>query len=139
MRGRGHIGEPQEGGWRMVGHGLASRHPSTIAEFIPDETGDLAGVRQSFSKGGLATRFYEDFRNGLVHEARIKNGGQFSLEIGSTVEQLRGVLLINPARLGVEVRSAINGYAALLERDAAARQRLARALARDHARDFAVP
>src|SRR5947209_7718539 len=93
---------------------------------------------QSFSKGGLATRFYEDFRNGLVHEARIKNGGQFSLEIGSTVEQLRGVLLINPARLGVEVRSAINGYAALLERDAAARQRLARALARDHARDFAV-
>jgi hypothetical protein len=93
---------------------------------------------QSFSTGGLATRFYEDFRNGLVHEARIKNGGQFSLDIGSTVERPGGMLLINPTRLGAEVRSAIDGYAALLKRDPAARQRLERALARDHARDFAA-
>jgi hypothetical protein len=45
---------------------------------------------RSFSASGLATRFYEDFRNGLVHEARIKNGGQFSLDIGSTVERVSG-------------------------------------------------
>jgi hypothetical protein len=49
-----------------------------------------------------------------------------------------GILQINPARLGTEVRSAIDRYAALLEHDPTARQRLERALARDHARDFAV-
>jgi hypothetical protein len=54
---------------------------------------------KSFPTEALATRFYDDFRNGLVHEARIKEGGQFSLEIGGTVEELSGVMLINPARL----------------------------------------
>lgn len=34
----------------------------------------------SFSNKELAKRFYEDFRNGLIHESRIKLGGQFSLE-----------------------------------------------------------
>jgi hypothetical protein len=49
-----------------------------------------------------------------VHEARIENGGQFSLDIGSTVQPVGSILLINSARLGTEVRSAIDGYAELL-------------------------
>ena len=92
---------------------------------------------KSFPNDGLAARFYEDFRNGLVHEARIKEGGQFSLEIGSTVEDLGGLMLINPARLAAELRASIHTYAELLNHDGTARQALADALARDHAKDFA--
>jgi hypothetical protein len=92
---------------------------------------------KSFPSDALAARFYEDFRNGLVHEARIKDGGQFSLEIGNTVEDLGGLMLINPARLAAELRASIDTYAALLNRDRAARQALAKAIARDHAKDFA--
>ncbi len=42
----------------------------------------------SFASDELAARFYDDFRNGLVHEAKIKQGGQFSLELQSTVQEL---------------------------------------------------
>jgi hypothetical protein len=92
----------------------------------------------SFDTPELATRFYEEFRNGLVHEARIKEGGQFSLEIGGTVEDHGGLLLINPARLAAEVRTAVDAYAALVAADAAVRRALADALLRDHAKDFAA-
>jgi hypothetical protein len=92
---------------------------------------------KSFRSEARATRFCDDFRNGLVHEARIKEGCQFSLEIGSTVEELDGLMLINPARLAAEVRASVDAFADMLNRDDAARQVLAYTLARDHARDFA--
>jgi hypothetical protein len=92
---------------------------------------------KSFHSDALAAPFYENFRNGLVHEARIKEGGQFSLEIGSTVEELGGLMLINPARLAAEVRASIEAYVDLLNRDGAVRQALADVLVRDHAKDFA--
>src|SRR5574341_1198917 len=53
----------------------------------------------SFSEGDLAERFYDEFRNGLVHEARLKKGAQFSLETEATVQQLDGLLLVNPKYL----------------------------------------
>ena len=87
----------------------------------------------------LADRLYEDFRNGLIHEARVKNGGQFSLAIGSTVEERAGLMLINPKRLAVEVRASLAAYTNLLNRDDAARRRLSCILARDFAKEFAAP
>lgn len=93
---------------------------------------------KSFSAGDLAKRFYLDFRNGLVHEARLKEGGQFSLEIASTVEELRGLVLVNPRLLAAEVRSALEGYVALLHGDANERGKLAQAVMQDHAKDFLV-
>ena len=47
----------------------------------------------SFQGDALAERFYEDFCNGLVHEGRVKNGDQFSLEVDETVKELQGLLL----------------------------------------------
>ena len=93
---------------------------------------------RSFRTSALATRFYEDFRNGLVHEGRVKNGGQFSLEVDETVRELQGLLLINPALLAVEVCEALHRYIALFATDQARRQALAGGLSRDHARDFIV-
>lgn len=54
--------------------------------------------------------FYNDFRNGLVHEARIKNGGEFSLETESTVQQCGKSLRINPKLLHKEVSEAFENY-----------------------------
>lgn len=41
-------------------------------------------------------RIYKEFRNGLVHEGRIKNAGQFTYDIKKAVEIRNEVILINP-------------------------------------------
>lgn len=69
---------------------------------------------QSFGNIEIAHRFYDEFRNGLVHEARIKNGGQFSLEQSKTVDTASGVLSINPQHLADEVSAALHHYIAKL-------------------------
>ena len=86
----------------------------------------------------MAERFYDEFRNGLVHEARLKNGAQFSLETGATVKQLDGILLVNPKFLAEEARSALDVWVTMLGRDDPERQRLADALRKDLAEDFRV-
>jgi hypothetical protein len=91
---------------------------------------------KSFSAPGVADRFYDEFRNGLVHECRLKNGAQFALDTGTTVEQLAGILIINPKYLAEEVRSALDSYVALLTRDEPEHRRLAASLTRDLAEDF---
>ncbi len=109
--------------------------------------GGLVGARfrkfvaedlRSFSGDGVAQRFYDHFRNGLVHEARIKKGGQFSLETKTTVEELGGLLLINPVCLAHEVRAALESYVTLLGRDDSERRKLAEAFRQDHSDDFRV-
>ena len=65
----------------------------------------------------ITQRFYDDFRNGLVHEARLKNGGQFSLETKTTVSELNGLLRINPDYLAQEVRAALHSYVTFFSQD----------------------
>lgn len=91
---------------------------------------------KSFSERGDATALYEDFRNGLVHEARIKKGGQFSLETDQTVLSMEGRMIVNPARLIAEVRIALDAYIALLETVQAERSKLSAILKADYATDL---
>lgn len=107
---------------------------SVEQRFVTFATKHLPG----FSDDGLATRFYEEFRNGLVHEARIKKGGQFSLDSNETVEELEGVLLINPRHLAQEVSMALESFVELLIQDTAQRQRLAMRLKADFSVEFAI-
>lgn len=93
---------------------------------------------RSFSGDDLAERFFDEFRNGLVHEARLKNGAQFSLQTGATLEQRDGILLVNPKFLAEEVRWALDAYVALIRRDDVARQSLADVLRHDFAKDFQI-
>lgn len=109
------------------GYGVGKR----FRKFVGEEL-------RSFSGNNLAQRFYDNFRNGLVHEARLKKGGQFSLETKTTVEELGGLLLINPVCLAQEVRHALTSYVTILGRDDGARKRLARFLRREHSDDFAL-
>lgn len=98
----------------------------------------LANELASFSHGDLSTRFYDEFRNGLVHEARIKEGGQFTLDATQTVQSSGNLLLVNPRHLGVEVHSALDRYVMLLNGDPVELQKLATNLAGDLAVDFQV-
>jgi len=50
----------------------------------------------SFADKGRAHVLYENFRNGLVHEARLKNGCQFSLDAPSTLDASGPTPVINP-------------------------------------------
>ncbi len=92
----------------------------------------------SFGDSKLAARFYDEFRNGLVHEARLKHGGQFSLERLSTVEDIGGVLLINPESLAGEVQEALARWVAELSADTTKRATLAATIKTDFADDLGL-
>jgi hypothetical protein len=89
----------------------------------------------SFSTMATAKRLYEEFRHGLIHEARIKKGAQFSLEFAETVREFDGILVINPARLSAEVRQALDSYIEFVRTNAAARNELSATLKADHGDD----
>lgn len=63
----------------------------------------------SFESKALAQKLYYDFRNGLSHEARIKNAGEFSFEKQQTVCVVDGRLCVNPRYLLIEVETALTG------------------------------
>jgi len=109
--------------------------------------GDVVGVRfrklvdeelNSFSGSAITQRFYDEFRNGLVHEGRLKNGAQFSLEIAETAETLDGILVVNPKHLAAEVLSALDCYVVFLQHDGQERAKLAATLKQDLSEDFRV-
>lgn len=91
----------------------------------------------SFTDERVAERFYDQFRNGLVHEARVKKGGQFSLEQSETVVVDGSILSINPRLLANEVRAALKRYVALLVADDSARLELAQVLKREFLEELA--
>lgn len=67
--------------------------------------------------GGRCKRFYESFRNGLVHEGRIKDGCEFSLESHVSFRENNGTLVCNPRLLLAEVEAALRAYVRTLEAD----------------------
>jgi hypothetical protein len=85
-------------------------HP---AEDLPDRT--VGADFRSFARKALrsfpddlARRLFDDFRNGLSHEARVKRAGEFSFDSPQTVRFLRGRLCINPKHLLTEVEEALH-------------------------------
>jgi len=89
----------------------------------------------SFASGDRAHRLYEAFRNGLVHEGRIKSGAQFSFDFENTVEEFPEAFVINPSRLGQEVESALQEYIEQLRSNEHLRHSLAKFLSKDHEKD----
>lgn len=90
----------------------------------------------SFRDVQLAERFYEDFRNGLIHEARIKKGGQFSLDQDKTVIR-KPLVVISPRHLCHEVRQAFSQYIKVLVAEDSARQKFRSVLRKEFAEEFA--
>ena len=53
---------------------------------------------------------YDEFRNGLVHEARIKNGSQFTYGVEDMIDIRNGITYINPKVLLKQTRLAFNKF-----------------------------
>lgn len=65
----------------------------------------------------LARSFYCDFRNGLVHEGRVKNLGQFPLENDQLIKMEGRVMVVNPRQLLDLMESAFCKYCSELKSD----------------------
>jgi hypothetical protein len=83
------------------------------------------------SNRSLARRFYEDFRNGLIHEGRIKKCGQFSYEFKNTVSVNDGIMLINPKTLLKDMKKVFAEYIREVKENQEAFGKLKEALKRD--------
>ena len=89
----------------------------------------------------LAKKFYKDFRNGLVHECRIKNGGEFSLNEGETIREEvddNGVryLVVNPEKLLKKLDDGFKNYLDDLQQDENMLCQLIECLEKDFNEDF---
>ena len=70
----------------------------------------------------VSARFYYEFRNGLVHEGRIKNAGQFSFDpdlftTNSLFEIIGDALVVNPANLLDSIANALDNYLSEISSD----------------------
>lgn len=61
-------------------------------------------------KQKIGDLFYKQFRNGLVHEGRIKDGGQFSYIFGDLITIEEDFLVINPLQLADKIEIAFDKY-----------------------------
>jgi len=83
----------------------------------------------------LADRLYHEFRNGLVHEGRIKNAGQFSYDSQELVEVREGIMIVNPGRLLDAINNSFERYTDEIERKEFAFHQFRCALMRDFQKD----
>ena len=83
----------------------------------------------------LARRFYEEFRNGLVHEGRIKNCGQFSDNFSELIHMEDKIMVINPVLLLEEIKTSFETYIDNVENDTSLFHQFRRALIRDFGDD----
>lgn len=58
----------------------------------------------------LANRFWKCFRDGLVHEGRVRAFGQFSLEFPHLLNIDGPALVVNPRMLLEAIQKAFHGY-----------------------------
>jgi hypothetical protein len=84
----------------------------------------------------LAYRFYDEFRNGLVHEGRIKNAGQFSYCFEEELVKVEdGIMVVNPGLLLNAIISSFEKYMHHVENEEFAFHQLRYALIRDFEKD----
>ena len=109
-----------------------NRDKVTKEDFIAFVTEHLHGFREET----LSERLYFDVRCGLVHEARLKNGAQFTLESDTHIDERTGILIVNPQELASEVESALDTYVEDLDSDDTKREALADRLCKEYEKDF---
>jgi len=83
----------------------------------------------------LARRFYKEFRNGLVHEGRIKNCGQFSNNFSELIHMEDKIMVINSVLLLEAIKTSFETYMDNVENDTSLFHQFRRALIRDFGDD----
>lgn len=84
----------------------------------------------------FAALFCDDFRNGLVHEARVKNGGKFSTNYRDAAVPFGDSLEVNPYELALSVRKTLQKQCALARKNTADLKALGAAIKRHFADDI---
>ncbi|MBE0540819.1 MAG: hypothetical protein IH623_05480 [Verrucomicrobia bacterium] len=92
-----------------------------ITAFCRKHIPDLAAERD-------AGMFCEHFRNGLLHEARVKSGSEFSLDIETIAVIQVGYLVVNPLLLLERVDEVLKEYVDFLYHNPQAKNGLAKKL-----------
>ncbi len=69
--------------------------------------------------GNNADMFCDHFRNGLVHEARVKKGSEFSVDIEHLAVASHGRLIVHPGLLAETVTDHLNDFVTGLYHDPA--------------------
>lgn len=90
----------------VIGGGVGSRIETWLSVNIPV----FASVDPNNKSQTLAARFCDEFRNGLVHEGRIKNCGQFSNKVNKIFEIKNNVIFVHPQHLINAIDSAFQKY-----------------------------
>ena len=83
---------------------------------------------KSFSEATNADILYEKYRNGLVHEARLKEGCQFEIGCSRTIDTSGPTPIIDPGRLVDEVRISLKQIVSEMEVSQQFRDQFARCL-----------
>jgi hypothetical protein len=68
--------------------------------------------------------FCRDFRQGLVHQGLVKNGGEFSFDLERIAKRDHERLIVNPECLALQMRQMLKDYIDELYRDPGATKRL---------------
>lgn len=87
--------------------GLIHGRPPTkrdVADLLEEATREFRELDPRRSGKTLAISFVDFVRNGLVHNARLSCGAQFSVDCEATVEVVNGILIVNPNNLVKELR-----------------------------------
>ncbi|MEP7169418.1 MAG: hypothetical protein ABI855_08630 [Bacteroidota bacterium] len=90
-----------------------SMNKNNIIEFFKLMNSEFS--EDDFNK--IANKFYEYFRNGLIHEGRIKGCGQFTYESNQLLFFENNILVINPSVLLDKVVEYFNNYIEKLKKD----------------------
>ena len=83
----------------------------------------------------IARRFYKEFRNGLVHEGRIKSCGQFSDNFSELIHMEDTIMVINPVLLLEAIKTSFETYMDNVENNTSLFHQFRCALIRDFGDD----
>lgn len=112
------------------------RGKNRIAEWLKSSMPDFRQQDPNKKSVTLAERFSEDFRHGLVHEGRIRNLGEFSLETEELVKVDGQAMIVNPGLLLDSIQKAFDGYCATLDKNGGACSSLVNRLRNDFSKEI---
>lgn len=72
-----------------------------------EEAAAAMGVQKEY-----VSRFYDSYRNGLIHEARIKDGACFDKSRGDLIGEVDGGIVVNPRHLLGDARGLLDALLA---------------------------
>lgn len=90
----------------------------------------------SFAELNAADILWQNYRNGLVHEGRLKEGCQFELGGEATLNLTGPAPLVDPARLVAEVRAALDQLLKEMKESAPFRREVAKLLWREFRKEL---